>query len=349
MLFYFVYLSMIVICCSRYKVCEKQKSLFLSQDIGFDISILIIIFISSVRFNIGWDWNSYLGMIYPTLDKFRISHIEPICKTIIVGAGLLKSPFLLFAIFSAIIYGFIGNCIKKYSVSKYESLIIFLALFYFDSLSILRQYAALGLVFYGYRYIKEKHLFKYILTCFVAFLFHKSAIIAVPIYFIYYAKKEYLLGIGLFVLLAFKIIIEHIITELIPAYTWYLHQNNLEGGSMTRIIYILLVLYCYFVNLLKKNKSGKEFDGLFNISFIGIIFPFVLGGHVGFRIGTYFIIYLTLLVPLTNQKFSINYKVLFMFPFYMYYFVWLFVTTKHSTEYVPFRWYFLESLNQNLM
>ena len=77
----------------------------------------------------------------------------------------------------------------------------------------------------------------------------------------------------------------------------------------------------------------------------------VLGGHTGGRLAQYFLIYYCLLIPECNKRFNINYRILFMIPFYAYFFMYLIVsvTANHSNEYVPFRWYFFEDLNQNLM
>lgn len=44
---------------------------------------------------------------------------------------------------------------------------------------------AISVIFIGRHYIRERRLLKYIFVCFIAFLCHKSALVFLPLYFIY--------------------------------------------------------------------------------------------------------------------------------------------------------------------
>ena len=54
---------------------------------------------------------------------------------------------------------------------------------FFSSMNIIRQYLAIAIILSGFKYIEEKNLKKFLIIVFIAFLFHKSAIIMIFVYF----------------------------------------------------------------------------------------------------------------------------------------------------------------------
>lgn len=51
-------------------------------------------------------------------------------------------------------------------------------------INIMRQMIALSIIFWGSRYIVQKNIYKWVFTCAFAMLFHKTAIIALPFFFL---------------------------------------------------------------------------------------------------------------------------------------------------------------------
>ena len=344
MQFYFFFLFFIILLCGRYNIIQGHY--FIPKQMGYKISVLFIIFVTAFRFNIGYDWSSYLSYVYPTFNPLNISRLEPLDKLIIGCAGYFNQPLIMFSVYAVITYANIGILINKYSVSKFESLMIYLCLFYLTDLSTIRQAVAVSFVFYGFKYIEQRKIFKYFLICIVSMLFHKSAAIALLFYPLYYAKPmtTMLDIIGIYV--GMKVVLPKILGSILPVFLMYLEKGGIKdsSGSFQRLVYLILFLYALVFH--RKNSSG-----FVNICAVGVILPFVLGGHTGGRLAQYFLIYYCLLIPECNKRFNINYRILFMIPFYAYFFMYLIVsvTANHSNEYVPFRWYFFEDLNQNLM
>lgn len=346
MIFYFLYLFLIIFLCGRYRLSTGIKSV--NKNLKFDITIFFIIAISSLRFNIGFDWSQYLSFVYPKCDFKYLKRVEPLSSLYMYIAAVMNSPIIMFSLFAITNYGIIGNIIKKESVSKYESLIIYFSLFYLESLSILRQATALAIVLYGYKFIKEKKLLKYFLCCFVAFLYHRTAIISVVFYFLYYSKSIFIIFALTIFSVTIKIILPKLLGNFFPYFLIYLEKNGIanQSGNFIKLVYLALFFYCLFL----KSKKDIESSRMLNICSFGVLLPFILGGHTGSRIAMYFLIYYVFLIPRINKKFPIQYKVLFLIPFYAYFFIYLLVTviSNHTDEYVPFRWYFLEDLNQKL-
>lgn len=94
----------------------------------------------------------------------------------------------------------------------------------------------------------------------------------------------------------FPIIISAVQT-LFPQLT-YLHYleslNDLSGGNMVRVVFLGLILILYLMALKKKLTKGLS---LILVSSVGVITSFVLGGHIGGRIGWYFLVFLCISVP----------------------------------------------------
>ena len=72
----------------------------------------------------------------------------------------------------------------KFSKQPYIGLVAVLSLFYSFTFTGIRQTVALAIVFLSLRFISEKKLIPFILSVLVASLFHSTAIIMLPAYFI---------------------------------------------------------------------------------------------------------------------------------------------------------------------
>lgn len=345
MTFYICFLAFIAILCGRYNIV--QGNYFLSKKIGYKIAILFIILISAMRFNIGYDWSSYLNYIYPVYNPQYFKRLEPFNRLICSLAGSLQQPWILFTLYAIITYTLIGKTISDFSCAKYESLMIYICLYYLSGLSTIRQEIAVAVIFYGYRYIREKKLFKYFIICILAMCFHKTAIIALIFYPLYYLKLSICILLLFFFGVFFKFLLPILVGALLPMFLFYLEHGGISSssGNYQKIFYLLLFVYSFILH-----KKKGTYVGFLNICSIGCMLPFILGGHTGGRLGEYFLIYYSLLIPECNKRLKIKYRVLFLFPLYVFFFMYLYtsVHANHSDEYVPYRFYFLENLDQEL-
>lgn len=83
------------------------------------------------------------------------------------------------------------NKIRNISIGL--GIFIFFTFFYNLSYNLIRQSIAMFILFYGFSYLVEKDWIKYIITIFVAFLFHSSAIVGflfMLIYWLLYRKTK---------------------------------------------------------------------------------------------------------------------------------------------------------------
>jgi hypothetical protein len=341
MLFYLIFLLSLAVCAGRYNIAGHK---LIKPHSGFILACFIVFIVAVCRFNIGYDYGNYYSFMYPRLDNIVIDRSELFPRLFYYIADFFNLPFLFFLFLAIINYMLVFHIIEKYSLSKYESIIVFVSLFYLTTLSTVRQGAAVPVLFWGFKYIKDKKLFKYILVCIIAFNFHRTAILGLVLYPLYHMKKY---GIVIFlssIMVVFvRLIFPKILEIYFPYFLQYLSIRSLaeSSGNFMKYFYLILFVYC-LINILV-NKDFKKNKGYISIITVGVIFPFIMGGHTGMRVAEYFFIYFVLLYPNANRKKNIKRKAIMLFIFYAYFFIYLFVSVyiNKSTAYVPYKIYFL--------
>ena len=116
------------------------------------VGLFVIIFIGIFRFDVGWDYINY----YNYIDKIEVNQIirlEPLSQIFCIIAILFDNPPLLFVLFGLPTYLIFFHSFKKYSVNFQLSVLIFLAFFYLESFTSVRQILALRMTFWGFKYI----------------------------------------------------------------------------------------------------------------------------------------------------------------------------------------------------
>lgn len=340
MIFWTVWLLFMIICLGRYNIAGYK---LLPQKFAFPYVEFLIIFLTCFRFNVGYDWSSYYNVIWPSLDDWEVNRFEFIPRQFCIFANYIRCPGIVFALHQIptlllFFYGF-----KYYSKSRYESLLLFFCLFFPDSLSTIRQWLAMAILFYAFKFVKQRKLFNYLLLSVIAFFCHKSSCLAALLIYMIYNFIPFKLVIfsGLGVLVFGKKIIEILIGLDIP-FSFYLRaiENFSDaGGNKLKFFLLLLCFFCLFFYCLKKIKT-VHLQKLLAISLVGVVCSFVLGGHLGMRLGVYF--YFVLLVPeIMDIIKNIKFRAVFMSFMYLYLFLSLHINVKsHDPTFIPYRLYF---------
>lgn len=292
------------------------------------IGILTLFF--GLRYNVGIDYMSYYDNsrfgYYKKPQKYTNKMFEP-GFLIIYGLVdyLCLPPNTIFIFSGFIIYICILYCCYKASASLCLSIFIFFCsgLFFF-SMNELRQFVAVSIVFCGYRYAAKNELLKWGLSCFIASLFHKSAIFLFPFYFF---NKISLSKIFINLLIVLSIVIKRLgaleilcsLIAFIPgqysSYAEVLSWLPRNGGSgIICYLYLLIVLIvnnlCY-----DKMKNEKDSRFYFYIFTFGALFSNVFSDvYLVTRLLEYFIISILLVFPICInglKKSVLSYSILF--------------------------------------
>lgn len=211
-------------------------------------------------------------------------------------------------------------CISPIAVLYYKNsenacltIAIFLILPNFAMLfSGIRQAIAISIGCISYYCVKKKKFILFIITVFIACLFHKSSIVLLILYPIYYVRitKEWLFFIvPLFIctLLFNKQLITFLMsffTEYSNSYNSLLVANNQNGKLGSILSILLLVIFAMYSFMIPDNsKMDSETLGLRNILLVAIFIQlFDPINYLVSRFNFYFFIFIPLLIPkITNR------------------------------------------------
>lgn len=317
-------------------------------NIGYWYFFIFIWFITVFRYNVGYDYPIYYEYLINYQNNWAIKKFELIPRIILKVALYLHSPLFFFICINTIILFLFFKSIYEDAEYKFFSLLIFLTLFYLTSLSAIRQWLALSIIFYSYKYIKKKELLKYFICIIIAGNCHTTAFIAIVLYFLFNYTKNVKFVALLEVSLIFLIkLIFPIVLKIFPLFKYinYLNNTSLNNNGAGKIVYIYYLIIVFQVILLFKKKTiDEEIKKLIIITLFGLQFTFILGTSTGLRLGYYFYIFLIYTLPsliCEIKEFNKN-KYLAYIPFMLYYFLFLYIDSKNNSGYSHYTLYFFK-------
>ncbi len=179
---------------------------------------------------------------------------------IVSKLGFNFSGFLvLYNIFLAISYYVF---IRRFSYNAPLAFCFFILIMSNQSVYVLRQHLAIAVVLFSYPYIINKKLIYFLLICAIATLIHSSAIIWLPIYFIYNVENEkrffgVLIGAILLFFLGFQSI-DTVAIDINEKYMQYIEESETSTISNFLIQFIILVSsYLFMKGHIMDNKINK--------------------------------------------------------------------------------------------
>ena len=265
------------------------------------LSFSIAYFFMAFRYDIGTDYMytyvpHFFGIANGTMEFSELG-FNYLNKIIYSLTGDYR---VLFAVTSFMFLFFIYKGIKENSTNITISvLMIFLGTSYFYSMNIVRQAIAIAIVFYAYKYIKEKKLIKYILACIIASTIHSSAIIMILLYFVANIKisRKTKMIIFLIFMVASNTIVG-ILTNIIVNTRFSVYFGSVFDQGQTTTLLLLVNITYFLLSLYYENKEDKDYNMLCNINFIACLIILLMGKiPLIDRVARYFTIFQILLVP----------------------------------------------------
>lgn len=323
---------------------SKEKIIIFSL-LGIGIPILL----SSVRYKVGTDYNNYLDYytIYSQLSFNEILKYgsEFLFILIIKIAHIFEEPQIMFAITAFltvfITYKAILNKKEKLSISLMFALYIFL--YYMYSLNIIRQALAVAIIFYSYRYILQNDFKKFLLMIIVATLFHTTAILFLPFYFIVPKKneknKKIMFIVRIMVILMVLIVTVNfnrtinILSNIEGFNRFIIYNVSKTQGQNKQIIINTIMLFIFILykkSLKEYDENNKTYLFLYIIGYIltlsGFISPYAKRMALYFNISE---IYLLASLPkITKNKEQKNFIVILL----IIYIVTMFVLSTYILD-----------------
>lgn len=229
---------------------------------------------------------------------------------------------------STITLFFIIKSIYDNSNNIYMSIFLFLGLrFFFESMNVLREFIAIALIMYGFKYVRKKCFFKYFMVVICAVLFHFSAIIAIAIYPIYNMKKgkktKIILGIAT---IAITVLIEPLcdtLIKFIPKYSIYISRiNSFEIYNILKTLFYFLIYY--IVMLERKKQHSEELEKFGNLIFLMLCINLLsVKMNIIERVAHYINILIVIVIPnvisgMSNKKKRITVKIIVYLMVFIY-------------------------------
>jgi len=299
------------------------------------LSFLMILVVGGLRYKVGADWDSYKNIYYETIniaDIFNAREEKLFMFFLYISKKIINSYSFFVFIFFLVSFYIKYNVFKKYSSDIFLSLIIyFYTLFLIYDVNGIRQGMALGLVLFSIRYILNKELLQFLVIISIATLFHTSAIIFIPFYWLanFTISKKIIIVViisSLIISIPIRMLIEQssymqllLTMDSFSHYSFYI-ENNIAGRKLPILsiaVFQRLFIFSLFIINFDKIKASDELKRLLlNGYFVSILlFVFLsFSADLAARGSFYYKSLETLLIPfiITSQNKLINRMLLFI-------------------------------------
>lgn len=299
------------------------------------LSLLIIILISGFRYEVGYDYPNYVSFFL----GYGLERVEPLFVFILLMLkNIWDDPQIMFFTFSLATILIAYKAIKKLGNSERMGIMIYLLIpgLYLNSFSIIRQSIAISLFFLGIFYLYENKKIKYWIIGIIAILLHFSAII--PFVFMWIFKKWFTKKLNIvfhFTFLSVAFIIAYLklpklFIGMFGRFSVYAELLTIETPiTKVLVMFFLGVIIVYFL----RNKDDKKTNLLLNILQIGIFINIVFAEFPPVtRMGYYFVITQTVLVPAIIFSFKYNYFRIFSLVLFMTYYSFIQINALITDE-----------------
>ncbi len=301
------------------------------------------------RFWVGTDYGSYYRtyFMYSEMSWGELFKVDDPALRIIakLSSYLIDSPITMFTIAAAIFSTLFVLSIYEYSDNFLLAMFIFVCCGTFlESFNGVKQATAVSIIFFGYRYIKQKSFLKYLLTILIAMLFHSTAILMLILYPLFNLKFKPLniiiiISISVALALSYEWIFSLVETitgkEVSLEYTYYITQVNIYRVAVA-IAPCVLIFLC-------SNESRLECSALCNMLIFNAALMCVTSSSAFLaRIGMYSTAFIPIaLVGLRNKvNFEKDTKLIFDFVVVIAYFIYFIVSILRTADLFPYQLFF---------
>lgn len=272
--------------------------------------------VSALRLNVGNDYGPYVERMH--LVNSRTAEWTPKVTTeagfnalaiVIYSLCGFENYVLVFAVFAFFTVLFFMKGIWRQSKWFGMSFAMFMLLgFYFQSLSTVRYYLALGIAFCSIEYLLKKDFPRFVLCIAFGSLFHWSLLIVLllyPIAMIPWKKWMYVAGaaLGISCLFLRQVYANIAVTIYSPYQNTSTYKNMLEGNirysyiGIARCALILAVSLYMYRDVIKDNKENIFFFNCNIMSLALYVFGAFLTDEIISRITYYLMVTHILFVP----------------------------------------------------
>lgn len=310
---------------------------------GILFSFIIVFIFLALRYDFGNDYLSYQNY-YQEVQNATYKQLfgfdtQPAAQFMEIGYSLLNkllpSFYILVACVSLLwVYVFYNN-IRIFGLPTFIWFSLFILLFdpnlMLVHISAIRQTISVCLFLFSIKFLFKRDFVKYIVIVLVASLFHKSALILIPVYFVTtpskWSKAVLISLVGFFifeVFLGYRVleVINNIIGIYFPRYREE-YINISRTANLNTGLGFLFYSFVFFFIVWAHEKSEKFYIVITKVTIIGfLLYPLGLYLSVFGRIGYYFIPTTILSIPYAIsllKSFQLKFIIILFFMIFYFY------------------------------
>ena len=293
-------------------ITDTRKRLKSKEQSGFFITFLILSVFASVRDGVGCDYLSYVIHI-EKIQTGMPHYMEIGFKWVVEQIAKIDSnPRIVIIVFAIATCFFYLKAIWEQSDDVLFSVFLFLTWgYYFMTFNTIRNYFALSVALFSIKYLNDKKYFRFVLAIVIAALFHKSALVCIPLYLL--AKKDYkikhlpiLFGFIVTAIL-FRNPISSLLFQIYPSYEGSAYDTGRVSYLNIVKAVVVIVLCCIYWTKIKDDKLTRMYFNL-NVFALVLYTAFFWLPEIS-RIGFYMNASTILLLPRLSQKVGMVNKV----------------------------------------
>lgn len=275
--------------------------------------LLSLVLIAGLRFQVGVDYTNYAILYHDANAPEAI--IPSGIKGVEIGFVWLcrlcyrftASPFLMFFVVAAAVNLLTVLTLREHSRCFWLSCFLYIATgIYTGTFNAIRQALATAIVFYATRYLVRRQMGRYFLLVGIAALFHSSALIMIPVYFIVHVRAWspamwIVAACTVAALFAYNAVMSAFLSVLSQTrYGTYAVQQT--GVNVLRILVAFAPVALAFLLQKQLRSAGKDTDLLVNLCFLNLLVMLLASKQLYIaRLSSYFEIYELLLLPAIFQ------------------------------------------------
>lgn len=261
-------------------------------------------------------------------------------------ALLTQNRYIFILILTIIIYILTFVSFKKYMSNYPFALILFLALMFFFTFTYLRQILAVSISWLAIQYIIDRKIKKFLLVVAIAFLFHNSALILLPFYFLP-VKKYNAQSVIIIMIVCLAIGATGITNTIYQAYGGLSESEERTAdyaeSSGFRVAYMIEAAFFLYLILsnYKRIPNDKTRIVLCNMSltFCGILLFFIKSENGG-RLSWFYMIGLISTLTYISQSIKLRTSQFNTIVLSVSFFLFLRILTQWSFSLYPYKTFF---------
>lgn len=288
------------------------KSLIYGKKVYVCIASFLLVFLASMRsLQVGKDTNMYhtlfiymsnIGSFKAALKSWQRGGVE-ILYAVMEYVFSHKANFQIFLSVASIISIVpVMIVIYKYSKNYFMSLFLYIAFGYFSfSMNGIRQSIAIGICMLAYMAARNQNLIQYFILIVIACLFHSSAIIFLPVFWlskIKITRKTIIIYLGLVLVMN---IFKARIFSFMNLFSRQTYEGTAETGGRGMYLFILFILAAMLIwrkEFIENNKNRDDNMTLLSMfSIAALLWPIASLNTAVFRLYYYYHIFMIFAVP----------------------------------------------------